>query len=176
MSKTQEERLERMSKTQEERLGRRNATMENFTHLKICPWASPEIKCDLIKALPPWSQLYILVCACVCARMPVCVCFSYYKCCHTVFPQPRVLSTTDFLSFINAESGFEEQPALVLQWGRMSQASDSMAPSLYPFHSSNLKGLQTSRDRYLSPPLSWENSTCLTVLNSTMKVCSGIPE
>lgn len=52
MSKTQEERLERMSKTQEERLERRNATMENFTHLKIVH--EPVLKSNVISSkLPP---------------------------------------------------------------------------------------------------------------------------
>lgn len=85
MSKTQEERLERMSKTQEERLERRNATMENFTHLKTVH--EPVLKSNVISSkLSPLDHSYIFLCVRACACVPVCVCFSYYKCCHTVFP------------------------------------------------------------------------------------------
>lgn len=126
-----------MNKTQEERLERRNATVENFTHLKTCPWASPEIKSDLIKAFPPWSQPYILMCACV----PV-FAFQTTKCCHTAFQQHCVLSpgvphiykwwAQGLRSYLLSPTASTRAPSLLTP----------VAAALVPSHASNLKGLQ----------------------------------
>ena len=120
--------------------------MENLTRLKICSWASPEIKYDLIKAFPlDHSHIFMCVCENVCVRVCVCVCmFQTTKWCHTGFWQPCVLSTTESLSFINEEEArvwgvtFPRPTALTYTPGLLTH----MAAGLFPFHALKLKGLQ----------------------------------
>ena len=165
-----------MSKTQE-RLERRNATMENFTHLKICPRASPGIKCDLIKAHPPRPP-YTAIHSRVCEFVHACACllFRLQSAVTQCFAR-RVCEAQESSCHSGRRSqGFEEQPAQEPQGRHMSQAfwpPWQLLWSLFilPFW----KVFRRLREKYLSPPLSLKVSTCLTVLNFATKVCNGIP-